>query len=99
MLTLDLSKAFNSVKLHKDDYNLQCIFFRGDLNTTLEPETYVIVTMTYGLTPSSRILEHVMQDIARREIQNENFSKMLTNSRFVDDAMYSGQDENWMTCT
>ena len=92
LLSLDLAKAFNSIRLHEDNYNLQCIYYNETLSTKVDPDIYVLVTMTYGLSSSSAILEHVMQDIASREKHNANFSTMISFFRFVDDAIFTSQD-------
>ena len=86
LLQLDLSKAYNSVRLDESDYYLQCVYFKEGLPTDEEPDIWILVTMTYGLTSSMRTLDFAMLDIAEKERQiHIVFANMLLFFRFVDD--------------
>ena len=89
LVSFDLSKAFNSIKLDEENWNLQCIWFNNSLDPNIEPEIFCIITMTYGLASSSRILEYCLLDIAERHKDQHKFYSMMTKSRFVDDG-FSG---------
>ena len=92
LLSLDLSKAYNSIALSPEHYHLQCIFFEPSLDPRKEPLTMVLVSMTYGISSSTRILEYCMFHIAEKEQRDQQFASMLKFFRFVDDMIVTDQD-------
>ena len=88
-LTADLLKFYNSVKLKREFYHLQCIYWTESFDPDEEPELWVIKTLTYGLKSSSRQLEFCLQLLADENKDKKSLHQLLTKFRFVDDLMIS----------
>ncbi|XP_065075451.1 uncharacterized protein LOC135699156 [Ochlerotatus camptorhynchus] len=64
-LVSDAAKMYRQVLLHPDDCPLQCIFFRFSKDSPVQ--TYMLLTVTYGLAPSSFLATRTLQQIATDE--------------------------------
>ncbi|XP_065092160.1 uncharacterized protein LOC135713002 [Ochlerotatus camptorhynchus] len=61
----DAAKMYRQVLLHPDDCPLQYIFFRFSKDVPVQ--TYMLLTVTYGLAPSSFLATRTLQQIATDE--------------------------------
>ncbi|XP_055603791.1 uncharacterized protein LOC129752026 [Uranotaenia lowii] len=82
----DVEKMYRQVLLHSDDTPLQRIFWR--FSETEPIDVYELLTVTYGLTPSSflatRCLTQLAADVGSRYTRA---SKALVNDFYVDDCI------------
>ncbi|XP_055614816.1 uncharacterized protein LOC129761133 [Toxorhynchites rutilus septentrionalis] len=80
----DLEKMYRQVKVDDNDAKLQRIFWRF---TCEEPmKEYELLTVTYGLTPSSFLATRVLRQLAEDEGDKSTEAKIaLTNDFYVDD--------------
>ena len=85
LLTLDLMKFYNSCIIPESDYHLQCIWWQESLDTSKEPELYVLKTHTYGVVSSGRVLELCLEKIAEMHSENKPFHDLFMRKIYVDD--------------
>ena len=82
----DLKQFYASIKLWVDQWNLQRVLYRDDLDPNGELQEAVIQTLIWGIKSVSAQSECAIMKLA--ESIKEKFpmlAEFLTNSRFVDD--------------
>ena len=85
LLIIDLMKFYNSCIIPESDYHLQCIWWQESLDTSKEPELYVLKTHTYGVVSSGRVLELCLEKIAEMHSENKPFHDLFMRKIYVDD--------------
>ena len=85
LVTLDLSKFYNSVLIPKSQYHLQCVFWNENLDPDNPPEIFILTTHFYGLASSGRILEMCLEKTAELHKDKELFHRVFTTQVYVDD--------------
>ena len=86
LLTLDISKFYNSCKIPESQYHFQCLWWEDELDPEKEPELFIIKTHTYGVISSGRVLELCLLKMAEMNSDNEAFSSLFKNKTYVDDS-------------
>ena len=85
----DISKMFLQILLRKSDCQLHRFLWR-DMETSREPDTYVLLRVTFGDKSSPDMASFVMLKIAQ---ENKPFtpeaSKIIERDRYVDDLIHS----------
>ena len=85
-LTGDLTQFYNACKLIVEQWNLQRLLYREDLDPSSPIIEYVITTLIYGVKSVSAQSEHAMALLAEhiREDYPE-LANFIVKSRYVDD--------------
>ena len=86
----DLSKMYNQFKLVPEQWNLQRLLLRDDLNPEAPVRHAVVSTLIYGVKSSSGQSEHALEDMA--DIVNDEkplAAKVLKHKRYVDNFLDS----------
>lgn len=83
-LVADIEKMYRQIRLHQDDSPLQRVFWR--FSATDPIETYELLTVTYGLTPSSFLATRTLKQLAL-DVRSEHpeASMVLENDLYIDD--------------
>ncbi|XP_055591098.1 uncharacterized protein LOC129743154 [Uranotaenia lowii] len=82
----DVEKMYRQVRLHSDDTLLQRIFWRFSKHDPLD--IYELLTVTYGLTPSSFLATRCLQQLAQDEgINFPRAKQVIENDFYVDDCI------------
>ena len=82
----DLMQFYCSVKLKPENWNLQRMVFRPDLDLSKELIEAVITTLIFGVKSSSAQTEAAILKLANLvEKENVELADLLRNGRFVDD--------------
>lgn len=87
----DCEKLYRQILVDENDKKFQTILWRG---SSAEPiAAYVLNTVTYGLKASSYLATKSLQYIAKENKENNACSaRIIENSFYVDDFIYSGSD-------
>ena len=85
LVTLDLSKFYNSVLIPESQYHLQCLWWDKELDPSNQPELYVLTRHFYGMASSGRILEMCLEMTAEIHKDRSKLYKILTKNVYVDD--------------
>ena len=85
LVTLDLSKFYNSVLIPKSQYHLQCVFWNETLDSETQPDIFILTTHFYGLASSGRILEMCLEKTAELHKDKDLFHRVFTTQVYVDD--------------
>ena len=82
----DLKQFYASIKLNKNQWNLQRVLFKPDLDPNSEALEAVIVTLIWGIKCVSAQSEAAVGKLAEAiQDKNPRLAEMLKDSRFVDD--------------
>ncbi|XP_058448970.1 uncharacterized protein LOC131428928 [Malaya genurostris] len=80
----DIAKMYRQVLVHPDDIPLQRIFWRFSSDTPVQ--SFNLLTVTYGLAPSSFLATRTLQQLAEDEGSSYPLgSKALRKNFYVDD--------------
>ena len=63
-LSCDISKFYNRLYLHPDNYNLHLSLWRPDMNPESTPQIFVLVRHFYGVASTAAIMLACMEDAA-----------------------------------
>ncbi|XP_055522546.1 uncharacterized protein LOC129716732 [Wyeomyia smithii] len=86
----DIAKMYRQVLVHPDDTSLQRILWRFSADDPIQ--IYELLTVTYGLTPSSFLATRTLQQLADDEGEPYPFgSKALRKNFYVDDFIGGAQ--------
>ena len=89
----DLKQFYASIKLVHDQWNLQRVLFRPDLDPSSEVQEAVIKTLIWGIKCVSAQSECAIIKLAEAiKDTNPRLADLLLNSRFVDDLGDSAKD-------
>ena len=89
LLTVDITKFYNSCLIPVEQYNLQCLLWQEDLNPEIEPELFIIRTHMYGVVSSGRILELCLKDIAEKNKKDIKIYDLFCHKLYVDDMFHN----------
>ena len=82
----DLKMFYASIGLKPDQWNLQRVLFKGNLDPNSEPVEAIIKTLIWGIKSVSAQSETAIIKLANYVREKQPlFADFLTNSRFVDD--------------
>ena len=82
----DLKGFYTSIGLVEDQWNLQRVLWRDNLDPDAKLEELVIVTLIFGVRAVSALSERAVLDIADQITQDfPRLAELLHKSRFVDD--------------
>ena len=88
----DISKMYNSLKLHKEHWQYQLYYWSENLELNKPPRIKVIPTVIYGVKPSGSLAECGLRKTA--ELTKElypNAYEVIVDDIYVDDC-FSGDD-------
>ena len=89
----DLRQFYASIKLIKDNWNLQRVLFKLDLDPRSPPVEAVISTLIWGVKCVSAQSEKAVDKLAVSVKEfNPRLAELMTESRFVDDLGDSDSD-------
>ena len=82
----DIRQFYNRIGLNEDQWNLQRVLFKEDLDVKNETVELLIVTLIYGVRCVSALSEAAVQELASTVTKsNPRLEAMLTEARFCDD--------------
>ena len=86
----DLTKMYNQFKLLPEQWNLQRILLKDDLNPDSPVRHAVVNTLIYGVKSVAGQTEHALEDIGNH-VENEKplAAKLLKHGRYVDNLLDS----------
>ena len=85
-MSADLSQFYASCKLEADQWNLQRLILKPDLNPESEPVEYVIKSLIWGVKSVAAQTENALEKLAKScEQKDQQLADLLRNSRYVDD--------------
>ena len=89
-LSADLTKMYNQFSLRSDQWNLQRILFRQDLDPKAPVRQACVTTLIYGVKSVSGQTEHAFEEIANHiKEERPDVSKLLTDGRYCDNLLDS----------
>ena len=84
----DITKMYNSIKLHEDFWRYQLYLWDKDLDPDKEPVLKVIKTLIYGVVPSGNQAIAALRKIADAVAEDyPEVSQILRNDFYVDDGI------------
>ena len=84
----DISKMYNSVQLHPQDWCYQRYLWRRELSLSNPIEEKVIKTLIYGVKSSGNQAEHSLREIARlSKAEFPDVFEIIKNDIYVDDCL------------
>ncbi|XP_071581646.1 uncharacterized protein [Temnothorax nylanderi] len=89
--TTDIEKMFRQIRVHPEDVEYQCIFWRAHPNAELI--AYWLLTVTYGTGPAPFLANRSVKQLAKDE--GEKFPlavPILEEETYVDDIMFGAED-------
>ena len=96
----DLKSFYASIKLVPEQWNLQRILYKEDLNPDAETQEAIIKTLIWGIKSVSAQSECAIIKLAESvKDSNPRLADMLLNGRFVDDIGDSQADIYALKCT
>ena len=89
-LAADLTKMYNQFLLKPDQWNLQRVLFRENLNPNAPIKQACVTTLIYGVKSVSGQTEHAFKEIAD-QIKDEqpDVAMLLTDGRYCDNLLNS----------
>ena len=82
----DLKAFYTSIALVEDQWNLQRVLWRDELNLDNEIREMIIITLIFGVRPVSALTERAIQKLSSFIHKTlPRLEEMLTDSRYVDD--------------
>jgi hypothetical protein len=89
-LAADLTKMYNQFGLVPDQWNLQRILFKKDLNPDSPVQQAIVTTLIYGVKSVAGQTEHTFKDVAEHvKEEKPKVAKILTDGRYVDNLLES----------
>ncbi|XP_060878971.1 uncharacterized protein LOC132951187 [Metopolophium dirhodum] len=93
VLTSDIEKMFRQIKIAREDWDLQRIFWRSSPKELLR--SYQLTTVTYGMTPASFLSTYCLIELAKSvEKQFPCASKVIAEDFYMDDLMTGADTED-----
>ena len=94
-ISADLSQFYATCKLDTDQWNLQRLVLKPDLNINSEPVEYVIKTLIWGIKSVAAQTENALEKLAKLcQDEDPEIADLLRNSRYVDDIGDSAATES-----
>ena len=88
----DLKQFYPSIGLREDQWNLQRVLWKEDMDAEADVVEIVITSLIYGVRPVSALSERAVMMLAEHvKPQNPRLAALLIKSRFVDDLADSGK--------
>ena len=82
----DIRQFYNRIGLNEEQWNLQRVLFKEDLDVSNETVDLVIVTLIYGIRCVSALSEAAVKELASTVTKsNPRLEALLTDARFCDD--------------
>ena len=89
-MAADLTKMYNQFDLVPDQWNLQRILFKKDLDPDAPVQQACVTTLIYGVKSVAGQTEHAFKEIAEHvKEENPRVAKLLTDGRYVDNLLDS----------
>lgn len=91
----DLKQFYNRIGLTEDQWHLQRVLFKDDLDIDAETKELIIVTLIYGVKSVSALSERAVLDLAQSVSNiNPRLEALLVSGRYVDDIADSEKDDD-----
>ncbi|XP_055621978.1 uncharacterized protein LOC129765590 [Toxorhynchites rutilus septentrionalis] len=87
-LVADVTKMYRQILIHLDDIPLQRILWRCDPSEPIQ--VYELLTVTYGLSPSSFLATRVLKQLALDSAQKYELAARIVQEDFYMDDFLSG---------
>jgi len=87
----DIEKMFRQIRVHREDVDYQCIFWRPD--PTHDLSTFRLLMVTYGIASAPYLANRVLKQLSSDE--KERFplaSPVFEHEIYVDDLMFGAED-------
>jgi hypothetical protein len=89
-MTADISKMYQQIRVHPEDYDLQRILWRRSSDEPLRQ--YQLVTVTYGTSPASFLATRCLNQLAIEEASSYPLAtEVISRDMYVDD-LVTGSD-------
>ena len=91
----DLRQFYPSMALEEEQWNLQRVLWKDNMDVEAEVVELVICSLIFGVRPVSALSERAVIMLADHiRNQNPRLADLLTKSRFVDDLANSGKNQD-----
>ena len=91
----DLRQFYTSMGLHSDQWNLQRVLWKDEMNLDSETIELVIISLIFGVRSVSALSERAVLNLADHiRPSHPRLAEMLVSSRFVDDLADSAQNHD-----
>jgi len=82
----DISKLYNQLRLEPSALPFSLFLYHDSLDSSKEPEKWVMVRAWYGVTPTGAQAGYALDSLAKMsEQENPEGSECILNNRYVDD--------------
>ena len=85
-IVADIKKMYNSVKIGKLEQHTH-IFLWRDMNTSVNPDHYVLTTVTFGDKPGGAIAMAALRKIAKRFEDSPEVTNFVVKNSYVDNLL------------
>ena len=90
----DLKQFYNRIGLTEDQWHLQRVLYKENMDINGETKELVIVTLIYGVKPVSALSERAVLDLAESISKvNPRLEELLVIARYCDDLADSDKDD------